>query len=282
MLEGEEKYERSLVSFVDILGFKNMVERESPREILETLRAKDRFKVFRGGAVEPEDMTLTFNFSDLIVNVTPMPERFSAVRFINRLFYEFCLLGFVQSRLTMQGVFVRGGIALGNVYAKGRTLFGPALVAAYELESKRAHWPIIAVDDDIIRLILRTARPFVEERKVTDGGEEFLALAYLAQFCTFIEQTDESVFFLDYLNCLAFEDATTGDIPYYLEDHKKSVADALEKHKHYKYEFVARYHNAKCKAQYPSLMLDGFPNTTFAPYFSRMFKPGELTLLDSL
>ena len=42
----------------------------------------------------------------------------------------------------------------------------------------------------------------------------------------FVRQTSEGVHFLDYLECLAYEDMTTGDLGYFLKDHKQGVIDA--------------------------------------------------------
>src|SRR5437660_768350 len=126
------RYKKALLSFVDVLGFKSLIEKETPQRIIEILTAKGRFdldRLYRNKGYPPGTAT-TFNFSDLIVNVIPI----------------------------------------------------------------------------------------------------------------------EGVYFLDYLECLAYEDSTTGDLRYFLADQKKAILSAHEKYQHYKYKFVAEYHDEKCRS----------------------------------
>lgn len=58
---------------------------------------------------------------------------------------------------------------------------------------------------------------------------------------------DDGIYFLDYLECMAYDDLTTGDLDYKLEDHKNNVLAAYTKYKHYKYAFIADYHDKKCR-----------------------------------
>jgi hypothetical protein len=69
----------------------------------------------------------------------------------------------------------------------------------------------------------------------------------LAELASIMRKTQEGTYFLDYIACMAYEDTTTGDLPRYLSDHKESVTHAYEKYRHWKYEFVAKYHDEKCR-----------------------------------
>ena len=266
-----------MVSFVDILGFKNLIATSAPQQILEILGQKNALRTYRWGAKKREDKTITYNFSDLIVNVTPLPDKFSLERKFSRIFYEVATLGFRQSRLAAQGIFVRGGITVGEIFAERQTIFGPALIDAYELESKYANWPIIAIDSAVIDWIDAQAPKFLEERVARDGASDgIFGLASLGLGFATISETAEAVYYVDYLQCFAHEDAATGNLYYHLQAHKARVCAALAKYRHYKYEFVARYHNQKCIEFLPAdkdLLIDGFSplqEKTIRPVFLQL------------
>src|SRR5258708_1422455 len=67
-----QKYGGCLVSFVDVLGLKNLIANSPPTEILKVLGGKDSFnlqRVWQNTGYPPQRWPLTYNFSDLIVNV---------------------------------------------------------------------------------------------------------------------------------------------------------------------------------------------------------------------
>jgi len=212
----EAAYSRAVVSFIDILGFKNLVATSTPEQILGILMQKNTLAIYRFRAEKNEDKTITYNFSDLIVNVTPLPEEFSLERKISRIFDEVETLGFRQSLLANQGIFVRGGITVGEIFAERETIFGPALIDAYELESKYANWPVIAIDSAVIEWIDAQAPKFLDERIARDGASrgKIFGLAWLGQGFATISQTANTLYYVDYLNCLAHTDAATGDLYY--------------------------------------------------------------------
>jgi hypothetical protein len=133
----------------------------------------------------------------------------------------------------------------------------------YQLESKYANWPIIAIDSAVINWIDAQAPKYLDERIARDGAShgKIFGLAGLGGGFATISQTAEGLYYVDYLHCLAHIDASTGDLPHYFEEHKACVLTALAKYRHYKYEFVARYHNQKCIEFFPEkkdLLIDGF------------------------
>lgn len=243
-----KEYRRCLVSFIDVLGFKSLIETRSPADILEVLRSKDGFDLERyweNTGYPPEWWPITYNFSDLIVNVLGI-DNYKSDELGYPMLQMYRAIGFLQSRLVHSGIFVRGGITIGDIYADERVIFGPALVTAYELESKTAKWPIIAIDDVLVSEMRKASAAHVEIRTKSDDNPVG-AMMMAQQLELFVRRTSEGVYFLDYLECLAYEDMTTGDLGYYLKDHKQGVIDAHKRHRHYKYGFVAQYHDEKCK-----------------------------------
>ena len=245
-------YTTALISFIDILGFKSLIETETPDVILEILRTNEllglsRLSVAAGGFLGGE-MT-TFKFSDLIVNVHELKDGYESDGNLVYLAHNhFRKIGFVQWSLACKGIFVRGGVTLGQIYADERTLFGPALVQAYELESQRAKWPIIAIDEECLKELDRQFDIHFEYLRRIEPDYPFPRNLLRHQlYGQFIARTDEDVPFLDYLACMLYEDVTTGDFDFLLADHKVAVLAAYAKYRHYKYDFVARYHNRVCE-----------------------------------
>lgn len=146
MGEKNISYENRIVAFIDILGFREIIK--------STERNEELFKVVYEALNDIRYLSANLNdvtrekefgrqealFSDNIVisYLTESPEaEFSLI--FDAMFLQLCLL--------YQGVLVRGGITVGRLYHSSNLIFGPALVRAYELESKYAIYPRILVDD---------------------------------------------------------------------------------------------------------------------------------------
>jgi len=253
-----KKYERCLVAFIDLLGFKALIENSSVEKILEILGKKgelDLHRIWSGQGYPPKTWPITYNFSDLIVNVLPFANYKEHERFF-LIFGFLSQIGALQASLVNRGVFVRGGITIGDIFADDRAVFGPALVRAYELESKISKWPIISIDPVSVEEIRSAASSFLEFRKSTNDNVPGAQMG-VAQLGAFVRRTDEGIPFLDYLECMRFDDLTTGDFDYLLGDHREQVMAAYKAHKHYKYTFVAKYHDEKCRESEHSKLIIG-------------------------
>lgn len=152
------EYELALVSFIDILGFRQMLETESAQSVYNALisltefnkSALDDSDVFQEpGSERMISRSFVSTVSDAIVRVRPFQTHYRD----GALFHELSDLAFAQAALAEMGVFIRGGMAIGQVYCGpdgGGPVFGPAMVRAYEIESKEALYPRIAIDENVI------------------------------------------------------------------------------------------------------------------------------------
>jgi hypothetical protein len=61
------------------------------------------------------------------------------------------LLGRLAAAALKIGFLIRGGVTIGNLYHAQGIVFGPAMVEAYELESRTAVYPRIVVSHTIMR-----------------------------------------------------------------------------------------------------------------------------------
>jgi hypothetical protein len=152
---GNIEYKRRLLYFLDILGFRDLLERNTAREVYKTISGfmdeTANFMKIPGVSVIDTDI-LTFNFSDLIVTIVDYDiesklDLFAALAVaINRLSrIQLYLLSF-------HGILIRGSIVCGDIFydKKNNILYGPALVEAYQLESKSIVYPRIGISNNII------------------------------------------------------------------------------------------------------------------------------------
>ena len=136
-------YEERIVAFADILGFSAMVAKSSSdvegyekiKSALETIQNVQKFSDVNGAKVT--------TFSDSIVISYPAKAKDPLFFILNDLIQ-------LQLRLLQQGILVRGGIAKGKVRHVKDMVFGPAMVLAYELESKYAVYPRIIVEKELV------------------------------------------------------------------------------------------------------------------------------------
>lgn len=136
-------YDERVVAFVDILGFSSMINKSSSdveeykkiKFALETIQNVKKISDINGAKVT--------TFSDSIVLSYPANGRDPLYSILLDLIH-------LQIDLLQQGVLVRGGVAKGKVRHVKEMVFGPAMVLAYELESKYAVYPRIIVEKDLV------------------------------------------------------------------------------------------------------------------------------------
>ncbi|AZI88491.1 hypothetical protein EH164_16155 [Kosakonia sp. CCTCC M2018092] len=133
------------VAYIDILGFKSIVEKEKNSgfegNLLNKLHAchLECERIFRLSGM---DLT---QFSDSIVISLPYkPEDF--VHFATT-------VSVYQKHLIKEGILCRGGIAINKHFSQASFLFSPALIDAFYVESERAIYPRIVISNDVIDLL---------------------------------------------------------------------------------------------------------------------------------
>lgn len=148
--EQKIKYNRRIIIFFDILGFKDLIDNnlynpELVNRILETAYLASE---------QPYNCQI-INFSDTIIQIFELKYNLDDSEDEDFTYYINNLLDAVQ-RVQMQllvkyGVVIRGSIVLGEIYynRQSNTIFGPALNRAAELE-KLADTPRVIIDSTII------------------------------------------------------------------------------------------------------------------------------------
>lgn len=145
------------IAFIDILGFKDMVNNNIEKVIL----ALRYIKMFRDSFYkipsrmgnpertevmsepdeevdEQENLPKATMFSDSIVISKEVDEYFSFSDFVQ-------FIAQLQFELLREGVLLRGGIDIGLVYHDDSFIFGSGMISAYLLESKVSKYPRITI-----------------------------------------------------------------------------------------------------------------------------------------
>lgn len=136
------KSEVRIIAFLDILGFKELIEyseRENDYTKLSNLITKST-KVFNM-LNAMKDFQLT-QFSDSFVLSCKSLEMGDSIVFIMH------LRDLIDLFLS-ENILLRGGVTIGKVIHTKKILMGPAMNRAYELESRFANCPRVIIDKDL-------------------------------------------------------------------------------------------------------------------------------------
>jgi hypothetical protein len=132
-------YERRLVIFYDILGWRNHIGKagDDPKKIGGLRRAILQHVRIAEHALDAKVTT----FSDNIVLSMPLTEDTGVLM---------TKIALMQLASALGGFLMRGGVAIGDVIHDDECVFGPALNRAYHLESQVAQYPRIVIDQDSV------------------------------------------------------------------------------------------------------------------------------------
>ncbi|MBD9453546.1 hypothetical protein IB244_18590 [Rhizobium sp. RHZ02] len=205
------EYEDRLILFIDFLGFKEHVDHtiDDPTFLdrlvhaLETLR-----EVGMEQEVFPsQQMT---HFSDSVALSFRIDER-SAV------FWMLTQIRLAIFNLAGEGFLVRGAVTAGPLYHTSEILVGPAMVRAYQLESRIAVFPRVLIDPAVIE-IARVHRSSIHH---ADDEEQYVRSG--------LAMAEDEWLWIDYISYEAYESAgaETDEYPFYLERIGQMIAAGL-------------------------------------------------------
>lgn len=232
-------YERSVLTYIDILGFRELVETKSAgdisrsirivREHVEPYRFKTRFPKIKGPDFR--------NFSDLCIvrKAIAAKGKFPATGEVHS---QILRMVHTQSNLLLnEGILLRGGITVGDVALSYGQLFGPAVIRGYELESQVARFPRIVVGEEVLIEVKRNPALWTHD----DGETEFKAVMSL------LRRDFDGEYFVDYLRILEGELDEPEDYPRLLGVHSEFIGQGLKKYAAKasvlpKYKWLREYH----------------------------------------
>jgi len=241
--DGVPKTRKSVVVFADILGFTNEMIKAYDENRADKLLTKlhsalnDSYKLLKY-KVDKEDMWLfqklwaTKTFTDNIVIGLPISENVEDD--MEEVFFH---VGLLQHSMTMAGFFIRGAIAIGDLYIDDDIVFGGGLIEAYRAENQLARDP---------RIILAPSAIDYNNLHISD----YLEIEYSPQYRVLLRDVDGQIF-LNYLENILPQGHESGPFHEGLLEHKEIVEKKLENFSNdpiiwNKYAWVANYHNYFC------------------------------------
>lgn len=141
-------YERRLILFIDFLGFREVVgaTKRDPAELGRLLAAMDDISRLGEGSIFKSQRVT--QFSDSVVMSYRVTERSAVFWMINS-------IALTVISLTERGFLLRGAVTIGDLHHTSRHVVGPAMVKAYEMESKLACHPRVIIDPAVLTLACR-------------------------------------------------------------------------------------------------------------------------------
>ena len=236
-------YQKAIVTFLDILGFRNLIAKATCGEINRKLNALNQFTrpiYLVGDDLDRELEPRFYSFSDCIVRVRSLETSANLQCPTGLLFYELLDLVFAQADLIRSGVLVRGGMAFGDVFASEEQVFGPTMVSAYELESKCALYPRIVLSPELLAELKRNPLLRSQGHAIEDE-------------CSFVSKMlrrgEEGLWFVDYARAVETEMDDVTKYPDFLKEHKATILKGAAEYgkegvARIKYLWLAFYHNA--------------------------------------
>lgn len=237
-----EGYESCIVSFIDVLGFRDLLatrHADDISEILQMLRKftkPDQTRPRRMKDARLHSQSFAESVSDAVVRVRVFETQYRDGAF----FHELLDLLHAQVRCVGNGVLIRAGLTIGDAHVGidgTGPVFGPAMVRAYEIESNEAVQPRIVIDEAAYEMFKSDARLHREGHSIEEE----------ASYVDGMLRTDcDGIRFIDYLSASESEFDHPFEYFSFLEQHGKLVRDRLAGAKgrvRTKFEWLAAYHD---------------------------------------
>ncbi len=233
-------YEKAIVTFIDILGFGDLVLQSTFEQVKRALDAVEYHAAPKpdpnfSGYHEPE----TIVFSDSVVRVRKVETDDNRKYPSGLFFHELLDIVHAQGMLIDDGIVLRGGITYGDIFISGNRIYGPAMIDAYKLESEFAKYPRIVISPKLLQefednSLLISFNTFDEDKE------------YVYHF---LYQDTDYMWFIDYARAVYEElDDPESMYFYFLIRHKDLIILGTRKYKSnssilVKYVWLTQYHN---------------------------------------
>jgi hypothetical protein len=231
-------YEKSILTYIDILGFSELITNKSAGDISRSIRVvREAAQPKRFKSTTPEISEADFrNFSDLCIirKVIAGKGKFPASGEVHS---QILHMVHVQTGLLFdEGILLRGGITVGDVALSYGQLFGPAVNRGYAIESQVARFPRIVVGEEVLREVKNNPALWVN-----DADYDLKATKSL------LRRDFDGEYFVDYLRVIEEELDERSEYPALLDEHAEFIRRGLRRHKDNasilaKYKWLREYH----------------------------------------
>jgi len=171
-------------------------------------------------------------FSDSVVRARSIPAKANSATLTAILEAEIADLAMAQVNATLNKIWVRGGLCIGDLYISSNTVFGPSVVKAYELESVIAKYPRIVIANETLSFVTAQTQ-----------NHRLSAL---------LQQADDGIWFIRYPSALYMQAQHDEDgftvLATFLSEHKDLILNGAPRsggldRVSLKYNWLARFHN---------------------------------------
>ncbi len=232
------EYTKSIVTFIDILGFGDLVRNKTAEEMSEIIRITEESSQTEHWQVSSSGRR-SVTFSDTIISSCPLVGPMGP-QCHGLLFDEIMTVMHLQVKLMDKAdIFVRGALTIGDIHHDEEAVYGPAVIDGYEIESKLCNFPRVVIDPKVLQAFedeksLRTIdHHYEDDSEIVEG---------------LLRQDTDGLWFVDYLSAILRE---LDDPEYYLtilKKHKQLILRKAAENKKLnsialKYNWLASYHN---------------------------------------
>ena len=258
---GNPQFAESCVLFFDLLGVSAMAQDPDALTYLNQLRPALEQASERAGTDDAGQTHASTWFTDNVVVATPV-FRFPQDQ-EGALLFTIVNVSYLFLILLERGFLGRGGIGFGDHYMDDRFVFGPALIAAAELE-KNTKQPRIALTEDAAQLAAKVA--------TTSGYGQSMKVPHVRALA--IDLADQTVF-VDTFGLWLAEEDDDELAEYLLEKHRQGIENGIrstagDPKVQDKWLWLADYFNWSIKAygeRKPSALVTSAPGTYEFVYF---------------
>lgn len=206
-------YEKRLVGFIDILGFKQHTEdaqrNNNIKPIKKCLDIIYQLLEEHYNEQQIQDVRVT-TFSDSIIFSVSLDKAN-----LDNLFFSLLPLVWLQADMLMSHkVLMRGGLVYGNIHHNDKMVFGTAVNRAYELESKIAIYPRIIIDNSVLDFFNATHKRLKNDQAWQSDWRQVKNL---------IKKDTDGINYVNYIEGSATEYAET--YPIFIQHVKQLVTD---------------------------------------------------------
>lgn len=215
----ELEYEHRIVCFIDILAFKNIINKtidKDGNDLIEEIKAVNEALLLVREFLDIEkefDTTVSkvvTQFSDSIVISFLVNEP-------SQVFYTLHGILLLIMNFMYRGILVRGGISYGKLIHNDKILFGPGMITAYETESKAALYPRVILD----KTVLEIAKMFHAEGSDPESEEESIL--------SIVTKDTDDMYYIDYIQKAESElDLPEYEMPTYISNLRKVIEKNME------------------------------------------------------
>ena len=266
MIDNNREIEKYYIAYVDLLGYKDFFENHADRvsDFLKTIQGA--IETTKATVSKTNLSTIMSTYADMDVKIKIFSDNIllclktgsEKVEIIRLLTFLALIADIQRSFVSEYGLFLRGGITIGEMFINDSFVFGQGLIDSVSMEA-RANYPRIILSQPIVDFLFQRhyisdyeiqscadiSNKFQLEEKISDQEKTF--------FATHAPQISNELFSSQWKYALVIEDSDGENILNYLYNLniKDMVCEA-------QWEGIMKYINIYFPQDYDTVISDGY------------------------